>query len=155
MYEVRDNDRVVELTGLARPSAGAPLPVLVANEGSAVIAYLGDDDAYALVRFDGCLAHYMGWPNDEVLFAHPLAGRGLEPYAVQEVVESSWIRQLEHLNAAHDQHDARPFDRLRHILITFHDSTFECVAETFAVASYAGPPEGLVKALVDLLKEDR
>jgi len=38
MYEVDENDRVVTLEGIPQSSAGAPLPLILANEQRVVIA---------------------------------------------------------------------------------------------------------------------
>ncbi len=47
----------------------------------------------AIVKFLFYRSYMFGPPNDEVFTGHPLASRGLEPYAVFEVEQSSWIRQ--------------------------------------------------------------
>ena len=39
MYEVDEKDRVVTLQGIPQCSVGAPLPLIVANEGRIVLAY--------------------------------------------------------------------------------------------------------------------
>ncbi|HYE94937.1 MAG TPA: hypothetical protein VD962_01910, partial [Rubricoccaceae bacterium] len=62
-----------------------------------------------------------------------LAERGLDPYGVFEVERSSWIRSLERMNRVHPYHKPARFERLRHIVLTFHDTTFECVTSRFSV----------------------
>ena len=56
-------------------------------------------------RFEHCYAHMFGPPNDEALRGHPLAGRGLRPYAAFEIRQSSWLRRLERMNSVHPRHD--------------------------------------------------
>ena len=85
---------------------------------------LGDEHVVVL---DGVHSVMFGSPNDEALHGHPLADRGLGAYAAHEVVSSSWIRGLERMNRAHSVHSAAACARLRHFILTFHDSTFECV----------------------------
>src|SRR5262245_55241111 len=120
MYEVDSLDEVVELTDAVRPDAGAPLPLVLADEGHLHLAYLASDPdpdwdgsyttvvspeseglAVALVRFVRPSAHLFGPPNDEAFAGHPLAARGLHPYAAFEVRHSSWVRRLERMNAVH------------------------------------------------------
>lgn len=48
---------------------------------------------------------------DEAFRGHPLASRGLHPYAAFRVEDSSWVRRLECMNAVHDSHDPERFTR--------------------------------------------
>src|SRR2546423_7761462 len=99
MYQVDERDRVVELDDVPQSSVGAPMPLLLADEGRAVLAYLieerlpiwkkskaqmersSSEEKIAVVSFDG-LAHIFGPPNDEAFTGHPLASRGFSAYAV-------------------------------------------------------------------------
>jgi hypothetical protein len=142
MYAVDSRDLVQPLGGIPRCSAGAPEPVVVADERSVVVAYyaagnpvdwntatpedLGDEEV-VLLRFEGVHSMMFGSPNDEALHGHPLADRGLDAYAAHRVLNSSWIRGLERMNRVHPMHSASGFSRLSHFILTFHDSTFECV----------------------------
>ena len=85
----------------------------------------------ALVEFTRRIAHMFGPPNDETFSSHPLASRGLRPYGVFEVIDSSWIRQLAGMNRARQRWS--PYDGMRHFIFSFHDSTFECIAKSLAV----------------------
>ena len=87
-----------------------------------------DGETMAVVRFVGCRAHMFGPPNDEAFAGHPLAGRGLRPYGAFLVQNSSWLRGLERMNAVHPRHNPERFRELKHFVLTFHDSTFECIA---------------------------
>jgi hypothetical protein len=142
MYVVDSEDQIQPLEGIPQCSAGAPEPVVVADEGSVVVAYnaagkpidpdtarpedFGDQEVVVL-RFEGVHAMLFGSPNDEALHGHPLADRGLDAYAAHRVLSSSWIRELERMNRVHPMHSASAFSRLSHFILTFHDSTFECV----------------------------
>jgi hypothetical protein len=157
MYEVDDRDRVVELDDVPQSSVGAPLPVVVANEYTVQLAYhlsVPDPDwdgsyvrvvdaatgnPVVLVRFEDAAAWFHGPPNDEAFEGHPLASRGLRPYAAFRIEESSWIRRLELLNSVHPQHAPETFWRLCHFVFAFHDSTFECVARSFTAVEVEGP----------------
>ncbi len=85
-----------------------------------------------------------GPPNDEAFAGHPLASRGLQPYGAFEVLASSWIRQLERMNAVHRHHDPEDFAVYRHIVLAFHDSTFECIAEGYTCEEAWGFPSSLI-----------
>jgi hypothetical protein len=110
MYEVDDEDEVVVLETAPQSSIGAPNPIVLAGEHDVFLAYLLDDpddgdgtsvrivgvdtdgELVAVVRFRHCSAHMFGPPNDETFSGHPLADRGLSPYGVFEIKQSS-VRQ--------------------------------------------------------------
>ncbi len=147
MYDVDERDRVVELTDVPQPSVGAPRPIVLADEHRVAITYFvqerefwqdpsnssTDPDGFhelsAVVRFRGCIAHMFGPPNDEAFHGHPLAKRGLHPYGIFRIEDSSWIRRLERMNSVHPRHKPENFWKRQHLLFSFHDSTFECVCE--------------------------
>jgi hypothetical protein len=147
VYEVDEHDRVVLFQDAPQPEVGAPVPALVADESRLELAFIArrahpsDDESIAVGRFVRPYAHMFGAPNDEAFEGHPLAARGLEPYGVFRIENSSWIRRLERMNSVHDQHDPEAFARLRHYIFAFHDSTFECVATDvdFDVHAAEGP----------------
>jgi len=47
-------------------------------------------------------------------------------------------RRLEGMNSVHPRHSAASFAGLHHYIITFHDSTFECVAERYTISTARG-----------------
>lgn len=96
------------------------------------------DEPVALVEFTHAMAHMFGPPNDEAFSGHPLASRGVGPYSVHEVHHSSWIRRLERMNAVHPYHRPERFAHYRHFIFAFHDTTFECIAETFSITVHTG-----------------
>ncbi len=173
MYKV-DKDRVVELDTAPRPDIGAPIPVLVADEGTVLLAYITSepdpswdgtwakvvspdsaDEPIAIVRFSRVCAHMLGRPNDEAFEGHPLASRGLRPYAVSEIADSSWIHALERMNAVHPFHRPEHFARYKHFIFAFHDSTFECVAESFTVERCRGSIRSALQRMVEMLNDER
>jgi hypothetical protein len=120
------------------PDPGAPQPSLLVDEFRLVLSYwlpssLTNDASPLMdcgfVRFHHAWIHLFGAPNDESLMGHALWERGLGPYGVYQIKHSSLIRRLDQMNATHPRHAAAVFDRLQHYIFTFHDSTFECVAE--------------------------
>jgi hypothetical protein len=139
MYSVDERDKAIEIHDLPQPDVGAPEPIVVADEHRVLLAYrlseqserdFGDPERWAIIEIKGCWAHFFGPPNDEALHGHPLYARGLTPYGVFKVRDSSWIRLMERRNRVHDRHDSSRYAKLSHLIFTFHDSTFECVAES-------------------------
>jgi hypothetical protein len=51
---------------------------------------------------------------------------GLLPYAINEVIDSRWDRELTRQNRV--KFPNTPDSTARHFIVTFHDSTFECIA---------------------------
>ena len=119
MYQPDDQDRVRRLPEVPQTDVGAPLPVVVADEGTVLLAfhvrpkptleelvaieipqivYSDTPGSIALVSFKRTYASYFGPPNDEAFDGHPLAARGLEPYGAFEIEGSSWIREAERRN---------------------------------------------------------
>jgi len=158
MYSIDEKDKVVELKDAPQSSVGAPLPLVLSDERTLLLAYLiqdassdwngssvrivdhtSPDEPVALVEFSRYYAYSVGPPNDEAFHGHPLASRGLQPYGVFQIEESSWIRQLERMNSVHPNHKPERFERLRHYVFAFHDSTLECVAEGYIVTEHEGP----------------
>ena len=136
MYAVDDRDEVLSLTEVPAPDVGAPLPRLVSGEHEASVTYYvrSNDDEEVTVTFSGLYALYFGAPNEEAFEGHPLASRGLAPWGAFEVKHSSWVRALERMNRVHPHHRAETFDSLRHFVLSFHDTTFECVAKRTSAA---------------------
>jgi hypothetical protein len=173
VYQVDSLDTVVELHDAPRPDIGAPLPLVVSDEWHLLLAYLVSepdlawDGSYtavvspesegigvALVQFQWPSAHMFGPPNDEAFTGHPLAARGLHPYAVFEVQQSSWIRTLERMNAVHPCHNRERFlGARRHFVFAFHDSTFECIAEGFESELFRGSMRSALDRMAARLAE--
>lgn len=172
MYEVDENDRVVALEGIPPSSAGAPEPVIIADERRVILAYrvqsaeiwdrktvrIEDPEGkepIALIRLES-RAHMFGPPNEEAFSGHPLASRGLRPYGAFRIEGSSWIRKLERMNRVHRAHEPARFHTLQHLVFAFHDSTFECVCRQFDVRTERGIVVlELLPAMLALLEERR
>jgi hypothetical protein len=170
MYEVDEKDRVRELADVPQSSVGAPNPFILGDERRVVLAYYLQetpsgwdgstvrivspdygDEPIAIVRFALCHAHMFGPPDDEAFTGHPLASRGLSPYGAFEVEHSSWIRRLERMNSVHPAHRAERFWKMRHLIFTFHDSTFECVCDAFDITRARGSIASVVPDMMTLL----
>lgn len=153
MYPVDDLDRVAKLQDVPQSDIGSPEPMVLGDEDSLLLCYLASEPEAAgdgasptwpmiLVYFGSVTVHLFGPPNDEAFEGHPLALRGLEPYGAFEVLDSSWIRQLERMNAVHPEHDRAHFlQNKRHFVFAFHDSTLECVAQGYSIERFTGSSE--------------
>jgi hypothetical protein len=150
VYEATGDERLVPIDPpLPEAEAGAPSPRVVANEFEAALAYCtsfrSGGPKVALVRFAGADI-YFGPPNDEALAGHPLYSAGIQPYEFTEVLRSPWIAAMERRNRVHDRHNPARFSDLRHFILPFHDSTFECAAWSYegSVTDSADPTSALV-----------
>ncbi len=175
VYQADEQDRVRRLPQAPQSDVGAPLPVVVADEDTVLLAYharpkptLEDLEkvempetvggstvgSIAVVTFKRTYASFFGPPNDEAFDGHPLAARGLEPYGAFEVENSSWIREAERRNRVHPYHRPEAFDALRHFALTFHDSIFEALAIEFDVQVLEGSTATALRAMADRLATD-
>lgn len=55
------------------------------------------------------------------------------------------------MNAVHPRHSSANYDSLRHFIITFHDSTFECVARDFDSIIAEIQPNEAIPQMVEIL----
>ena len=167
MYQIDEKDKVIELKDVPQSSVGAPMPIILCDEHKLFLAYFlqntpenwdfnsvrvvtaNTEDYVALVEFEKYESFMFGNPNDEAFHGHPLASRGLEPYAVFEIENSSWLRNLEKMNSVHPYHSLEKFEKLKHFVFAFHDSTFECVAENFNISI----SEGSMKSILEEMKQ--
>lgn len=162
MYSVDERDKVIEIRTVPQSSVGAPLPIILSDEYRILLAYIieGSPDSsldsivpqregedFAVLEFQRYRSFMFGSPNDEAFSGHPLASRGLHPYAFFQIEDSSWIRQLERMNSVHVSHDPTRFALYKHYVFAFHDSTFECVAENFTASKHCGTLESLISVM--------
>ncbi len=132
---------------------GAPLPFLLCNDYRTFLTfYISDPDpnwdgtdvnvihpaseekaSLCLVTFKNCASAKLGHPNDEVQGGHPLSGRGLDGYTAQSVINSPWIKEVAKTNSVHSYDNPERWSLLNHFIFWFHDSTFECLAESYEI----------------------
>ena len=170
MYEIDDKDQVIEITNVPQSSGGAPNPMVLAGEDDVFLAYYlhttknwdgkspmsisieTEGKPVAVVKLENITAHFFGPPNDEASSGHPLASRGLLPYRVFEITNSSWIRKLEKMNAVHPYHNRRGFmEKKKHFIFAFHDTTFECVAEGFTLEVSVGSVKSMIARTLEAI----
>ena len=132
---------------------GAPLPFLLCNDYRTFLTFYVRQPhpswdgtwakvvdpaseqraALCLVKFKNCMSAKLGHPNDEAQYGHPLSGRGLEGYTAQIVRNSPWLKEVAKINSVHPQDDSKRWKSINHYVFWFHDSTFECLAESYEV----------------------
>ena len=132
---------------------GAPLPTLLQSDQTSTLFFLmpDDDERVGRVRFQRLSSSVFGAPNDETFAGHPLHGSGFEPYRAMRVVDSPWIAQLERMNSVHPYHDPRAYVAAKHFIFPFHDTTFECVAQSYTASTVDRRLADAVKDAVDQL----
>ena len=164
-------DEVLPLAGMPQSSIGAPCPVVIADESNLAIAFYlesRDDkwdgtsvrvvgpetggEPFAMVTFKRARAYFHGPPNDEAFSGHPLAKRGLTPYGAFEIKHSSWLQYLMNMNREHRYHHDRHFADDRHFILTFHDSTFECIAKGYDLATGVGSLRFAMNKMIEGMK---
>ena len=139
MYSVDGKDRVAKWEGIPESSVGAPIPILLSDEHTAIIAYYIQEEEYndsepiAIITFNRCKARIFGPPNDEAFSGHPLASSGLRAHSSFIIQESSWLRTLIRMNEVHPYHKPSNYEGFNHFVLSFHDSTFECIAENYEI----------------------
>lgn len=125
--------------------AGSPLPMVLSTETHLCLLFYsnwGDTDetqdmeeaaTISIVRFEQYLIYKFGVPTDETLLRHPLYNAGLTHYAGHIVEKSLWIEEIVKVDSVHPYHNKETFKEYRHYVLTFHDSTFECIAKKYEV----------------------
>jgi hypothetical protein len=129
------------------PEAAVSGPVVLQSDTSTVLTFNavrklpdGKREAAgtAIVEFDLCFWTTFGYPNDEALPGHPLYGRGLSAYSIFDVHNSHWVRRMTEQNRV-----AFPNTKAsdsRHLVFSFHDSTFECICRGIKASSLSAAP---------------
>lgn len=171
MYSIETfaKDKVTTLADMPQSSVGAPCPVVVADEHHLAVAFyveVRDDkwdgktvrvvgpesegEPFAIVTFKRPLAYFHGPPNDESFGGHPLSKRGLRPYGAFEVKGSSWLALLTKMNRVHPYHkdEHYAYADYRHLILTFHDTTFECVVKGYDIRSGVGSLRSAMESMI-------
>jgi len=129
---------------------GAPMPTLLSNEhhvyltfyvrhidpnwdGKSVHVRSKKDSGIVTVQFHQFAQFKFGNPNDEAIEGHPYYTHGLQPYAMQIVQDSNWIKQLCQMNSVHYNHKDEYFSNYKHYIFFFHDTCFEIVATGYTI----------------------
>jgi hypothetical protein len=62
----------------------------------------------------------------------------VDSYGAFEVHESSWIRELQQIAGRRIEG--------RHFILTFHDTTFECIARRFTTSIHRKSPAEIIRS---------
>lgn len=169
MDHMQGHEQVVPLDLGIAWDAGAPEPVLLQTEDTALLVFHlpvaqhgPQSDAevtlqemnYGIITWRGVRGALLGPPNDEALQGHRFWRRGLREigwYASGEVLHSKWIQALEQMNRVHPKHDPQRYATLRHFILGFHDSVFECIATAYSVQTLAMPIDQVITHLLPQL----
>lgn len=92
----------------------------------------------AIVEFGIPLKTQFGVPNDEALDGHPLSQSGLDAYDAFEVINSRWLAEELRRNQVVFPDSKFTY---RHFIFTFHDSSFECLADDLTITVDTRPFE--------------
>lgn len=146
--------KLTEIKNLLFIDPGAPAPVILSDEHDLYLMYyyyrdidntdnklglpkernIETDSGIAVAYFKHVLIYKFGYPNDEVIISHPYYSMGLRAYGMFEVQESDWISEVEQMNKVHPYHRLNQFSNLKHFIVTFKDSTFECIASEVEIS---------------------
>ena len=138
---------VVELKDISIES-GAPVPKVLSSDSELYIIFYSaedkdgmtedivqrdsvDDKGVTIVQFNRVLSYKFGSPNDETFTGHPLYKKGLKIYVAQYLSESPWIDELVKIDSIHPYHNPSKFKDYKHYIFSFHDKTFECIAQGY------------------------
>ncbi|MFM0339000.1 hypothetical protein [Paraburkholderia fungorum] len=146
LESLQQEDQVVLLDAVPHPAVDAAEPFIVASDRRVILSYpiaecdferFGpfdpDDDPFCAVLFPDAVFHRLGPPGGDDLDIHPLALQGLNAYSVHEVINSSLAAEISGFVSS--------VPAQRHFIITFQDSTFECVASDYTVVGVYGAGE--------------
>ncbi len=130
-----------------------PDPILLQSESTAYLALYPWQAAErwtrtVVIEWQGCRGAVLGDPNDEAFYGHRLYDKGLQDVLwAGEVHNSVWIATVERVNSVHPRHDPERFANLRHFILRFKDSTFECITEGYRARKVAEPMDQVVQQL--------
>lgn len=128
--------RLEKITENFQIDPGAPTPIILSNEDKLFLFFYTNNtkaDEFITLRFDSFAQFKFGNPNDESITGHHLYELGLEPYSIQKVINSKWIKELVEMNSVHPYHKDEDFENYNHFILFFHDTCFEIVAEKYII----------------------
>jgi hypothetical protein len=170
-----DEEQVVELNVGCRPEAAVSGATLLQSESAVFLLFNAmsgeknaegyyEDVGTAVMEFKGCCRTLFGGPNDEALPEHPLYEKGLADfgYSICEVLNSSWAKEV--MKRARKSAERIWGDRFeksyakynwttRHFMVSFHDSTFECLADDFQLSVHKEPYSQILDSICRKLME--
>ena len=115
--------------------AGAPCPMVFANEHVVHLSYYDINGDVALVKFEHCFEFKMGMPGEDQISKSPYSDLGLINFEAHTVVNSPWLNELESRYRVISDF-SRGEREYVHYIFAFHDRTFECISSGFSVQKH-------------------
>lgn len=140
--------------------ANYPEPVVMSSGTELYVAFFAyrlvdeehdktSDEEIVVIKFQRPFKHTFGSPSNETIGAHPCYPLGLSYSAFYEVKNSYMLKEAETIRKSHPRFDPNDFKKSRHFILTFHDNTFECVAEDFQLLDKTETQFQLIAAIAD------
>lgn len=140
--------------------ANYPEPVVMSSDTELYVAFFAyrlvdeehdktSEEEIIVIKFQRPFKHTFGLPSNETIGTHPCYPLGLSYCAFYEVKNSYMLRELEAIQKSHDRFNPDDFKKFRHFILTFHDNTFECVAEDFQLLDKTETQFQLIAAIAD------
>ena len=155
-------DRVVPLNLGVVPEAAVSGGLLLQSEYSAFFLFNAmrvESDGrrveagVAVVAFNGPLQTRFGHPNDEARAGHPVLGRPTDCHEVCEVLDSSWLAEVERQNQV--SFPEFSYTGVRHFIVSLHDSTLECLARGMVLEACVDNYEAAVRLAAKQILSNR
>ena len=158
-------DEIIKLDLEYRPAGFESKPIVVQTELStfvvfkAVFSQRGADGRYqiagfALVEFVHCHVSKFGLPNNDAWVGHPLYVQISEADGWMEMMEvrnSTWKAELERQNKVSYPDWDWPH---RHFIVSFRESTFECIAKDMKITVLNEAHEVVLKQIMQSVAAD-
>ena len=152
------SDKVVEIVLDYRPEGAISGGLLLQSETGGVLIFNAmkrqengywSDAGTGILEFKQLAKTKFGLPNDEAMPGHPLYEAGLDKigYGFVEVLDSTWIREEERMNQV--KFPRSSFNGVRHFIVMFHDSTFECLAVDFELTVSDAPTDEIISNYIN------
>jgi len=147
---------------------GAPMPAFLQTDyGAFLLFYISQetsethgrsvnirstavDRGVAVIQFKWCVA-FMWGPGEDKLHTHRLWGKGLGHYAAFMVHNSRWSHALSRLSELNEhQLVRRDWGVFNHYIFTFHDGSFEIVAQDLKISNFDLSMDEIIRRILDL-----
>jgi len=151
-----DSDRVVPLDLGVVPEAAVSGGFLIQSEHSAWFLFNAMrvqpngrrvEAGIAVVELQHHLQTRFGHPNVDALPGHPVLGQAHEGDGVYEVLESSWLAEVQRQNRI--VFPEYSFTGVRHFIVTLHDATLECLANNLVLEACLDDSEAALRMVID------
>ncbi len=151
-----DSDRIVPLDLGVDPEAAVSGGLLIQTEQSAWFLFNAMrvqpngrrvEAGTAVVEIQGHLQTRFGYPNVDALPGHPVLSQARDGHGVYEVLNSSWLAEVERQNRI--VFPTYSFAGVRHFIVTLHDATLECLASDLVLQACLDDSEAARRLVID------